>query len=219
MDLTVIMTHWRRRENFDRVVAALDRQTLPHRRFLWSNAPDDPESTTTFDWVVRSSLNAKCCGRWMMATQADTPWTVILDDDLEPTDASLLAWTVQDLEKHGRPVGAVGVQLLADRTYARSRHVGYAGGDKRVQAAVTDEPVDVVKGRYFAAPTASLKTLSIPPMDDEDDICVSSQLGGGIVGSRLTTFRELPQGDESFCYREDHRDRRERSRRRWFGSR
>lgn len=216
MDLTVVLTNFKRPANLRLVIDALDAQTLRPTIFLWNNG--EPFVDPRIDWIVNSSKNALCGVRWSMAAYATTPWTLIMDDDLIPKDNRVLMDTVDKLEHHQTAVGAVGVKLRADQTYHRSDHLGYPGRDKRVLSIESDRRVEIIKGRYFALSTARIKTLPPLPYCLEDDIIVSHAVGGGhILKCLQTRFTELPQGDEAVNHQPNHRGRREEVRRQLFG--
>lgn len=215
MDLTVVLTNYLRPANITIILEALATQTVPHRLFVWDNSPEGTFPKGRADWLVRSSHNAKCSARWWLAARAETPWVLVMDDDLVPSDPRVLADTVGKLQEHApAAVGAAGVVLNPTKTYTECHHVGREG--VRIES---DTRVEILKGRYFALSTARLESLGFLPVDVEDDIAVSATLGGGIVVSWMQDrFRELPTGGESWCRRPAHKQSREAARRKWFGS-
>lgn len=213
MELTVVLTHYRRPENLQRIVSALATQTLPHRLFVWDNSPEQTLAVPQADWIVRSSVNVKCGARWWLAAHAETPWVVVMDDDLIPCDERVFAETVARLTFHQRAIGATGVVLDNLKPYHRCRHIGLG-----VRSIKIDTPVQIIKGRYFALSTAQSQSLSYLPADCEDDIIVSSKLGGGVIAASLQhRFLELPVGSEARQRRPEHRRAREKARRQFFG--
>jgi hypothetical protein len=213
MELTVVLTNYLRPANMADLLKSLAEQSIAHRLFAWDNSPDASFPSGRADWLIRSSRNAKCSARWWMAARADTPWVLVMDDDLAPSDPEVLADTLSALGTHSpQAVGAAGVVLNPAKEYMACRHVGREG--MRIEAATR---VDILKGRYFALATPLLGSLGFLSLDAEDDIGVSASIGGGIVLPWMQDrFRELRTGNESWCRRPDHQQRREAARRKWF---
>lgn len=213
MDLTVVIANYLRPANMQVILDALASQIAPHQLFVWDNSPDQSFEDTRADWVIQSSRNAKCVGRWWLAAHAETDWVVVMDDDLVPSDARVLTDILRALVAHApSAVGATGVILDPAKSYFDCQHIGL---DRR--RIGMDTQVDIIKGRLFAAPTRRLQSLPFLPLDCEDDIAVSALLGGGVVASRLQgRFRELPSGDESRWRRPNHGRAREAARRAWY---
>lgn len=213
MELTVVMANYLRPRNVAIILESLAAQTVSHRLFVWDNSPDQ-SFTGQADWVIRSSTNAKCAARWWLAARADTPWVLVIDDDVVPSDCRVLQETVESLvECDPVAVGAAGVRLDPAKSYSKCQHVGYKSskinGDMRV---------DVLKGRYFAVSTHQLQSVGFLAMDAEDDISVSAAIGGGLVLAWLQDrLRDLPTGSEAWCRRPGHYKSREVARRKLFG--
>lgn len=210
-----MLTNYLRPANMPILLAALESQTVDHRLFVWDNSPDQAFECARADWVIHSSRNAKCGARWWLAAHADTPWVLLMDDDLAPADDHVLADTLTELAEHQpTAVGAAGVVLDPAKSYFECRHVGL--GCRRINATTR---VDILKGRYFAVTTQRLEQLHHMPLDCEDDIIASAALGGGIVPARLEhRFRELATGFEARFHRPEHSRAREDARRRWLGA-
>lgn len=213
--LTIIVTHYRRPANVERLLAALDRQTLAHQRWLWDNSGSGATFSTAVDRRVDASCNFGCSPRWWLAAQAPTPYVMVIDDDLVPTDDSVLADLVAWLAANdGKPCGLVGVELQPGVAY---RHCPWVGHGKKRTTLTADLQVDILKGRLIAAATPRLARLPAGLPRFEDDIAVSSHLGPGTVLAMLQgRFSDLPQGRESVCRRPGHFAAREDARRRWF---
>jgi len=190
-------------------------QSLPHHLFVWDNSPDQVFKDPRADWIVHSSRNAKCCARWWMAAHAETPWILVMDDDLVPSDPDVLSDLITSLTRYSSvPVGATGVILEPSAPYWQCRHVGL-----ECERIDVDTKVDILKGRFFAVPTDKLKYVGYLPLDCEDDIAVSSLVGGGMILPWLQDrLQELPTGDESRWRRSRHAELRETARRNFFES-
>lgn len=221
MELTVVLTGWKRPENIEAIVRAFDAQSIRHKWVYWDNAgrqlvssPLHPER----EWYCSSTKNLARVPRWFVAAHADTPYVVIVDDDLLPADPEVLADTLESLQAHdGAPVGAWGVILDPGKRYHECRHIGSSITKKYDNPITEDTPVDILKARFFAVAVDRLANLPMK-LDFEDDIAVSSLLGGGTVLAKLQgRFTELPTGKESVSCRAGHMQKREAARRRWFG--
>lgn len=215
VELTVVLTNYLRYHYMRSILDALVTQSIPHYRFVWDNSPTGTFQDPRVDWVIRSSRNAKCGARWWLAAHAETPYVLVMDDDLIPTDAAVLADTIVGLTNHApNPVGATGVRLLPDKAYNECSHIGLESG-----GLAADTVVDIVKGRYFAAQKDCLRELPYLPIECEDDIAVSASLGGGVILAALQgRLLEFPTGKEARCRRSDHKVAREAARREWFDS-
>lgn len=213
MELTIVLTNYLRPNNMQVILDALAQQTQPHRVFVWDNSPEGSFPSGRGDWVVRSSQNARCSARWWLAAHAETPWVLVMDDDLVPAHLDTLAFTVQKLREYsGCVVGAAGAQLAAARHYFDCLHLGL-----EALHVTKDIRVDIVKGRYFAMPIQVVQRLPYIPLDAEDDIIVSAVANGGVVPAGLPEmFRELPTNCESRFHRPNHAQARESTRRRCF---
>lgn len=216
--LTIVLQNYMRPTNVRAILGALRLQSEPYRLFVWDNSPDGDFCHALADWVVRSTVNVYCAGRYWMMKQADTPYVAGLDDDLLP-GPNLVAATIAALKRNGGGlVGVSGVKLKGH--YQRSRHIGLDLG----KLPDSDTAVDVVKGRYMACATDQLikNAPHLPRQLDqlatENDILVSSLFRGGVICPDLcAAVAELPTGRESLCKRPDHRDRRETARQVFFG--
>jgi hypothetical protein len=188
-----------------------DNRNVPHGQLL------HPER----EWRIASTRNLACAARWFVAAHATTPYVLIMDDDLMPSDPGVVADTLAACRAYdGRPVGAVGVILEPGKPYHECRHVGYGKSRRYAQPIDADTPVDVVKGRYFAVATERLAELPMKLPEQDDDIAVSACLNGGVVLAALQQrFTALPTGNEAISARPGHMQQRELARRRWFGRR
>lgn len=214
MEVTIVLTNYLRPANMPTILASLASQTVPHQLFVWDNSPNQSFTCPRADWIIRSTRNAKCGARWWLAAHADTPWVVVMDDDLAPSDDKVLAETLDKLGEH-RPsaVGATGVVLDPAKSYFDCQHVGH--GARQIK---TDTPVEILKGRYFAVATRLLEAIAFMPIESEDDVIASASVGGGVVPSCLQNrFRELATGREARVRRREHRQAREAARRRIEG--
>jgi hypothetical protein len=212
MELTVVLTNYLRPANMAVILDALASQTLPHQVFVWDNSPEQSFAGQA-DWVVRSSRNAMCSARWWLAAHAETPWVLVMDDDLAPADQRVLADLLEKLAEHApTPVGAAGVILDPSIAYSECPRVGL-----ECSRISIDTQVDILKGRFFSAPTQRLESLGFLPLDAEDDIAASAHLQGGVVVPWLQDrLRELPTAGEARWRRPKHKQTREDARRQWF---
>src|SRR5215510_2961873 len=112
MSLTVVVTNYLRPANVTRLIDTIRAQTLQARIFVWDNSPTHDFDDPRVDWLIRSSLNARCAARWWMASQAETDFVLVHDDDLMPSNPKVLAWTLDAAAKIAPfAIGATGVIL------------------------------------------------------------------------------------------------------------
>jgi Protein of unknown function (DUF616) len=213
-DITILLLNWRRPENLKCVLDSIEFQTIRPTIFLWNNG--DPFSHRLVDWQVNSSLNARCWPRWAMGAMAHTRYLCSLDDDLAFADNKVLEDLVAYLDKSNPRdclVGAFGVVLHPNRSYADSQHVSARSG--------SDRRVDVVKGRLLACRTETLRSVAMVAAP-EDDIMLSSltargrtkyHVVAGIFDNRLIS---LPENGVGLAQRPEHYSRREVARRAYF---
>jgi hypothetical protein len=218
MSVTVVVTNYLRLTNVQRLMDALYKQTVIPTIFVWDNSPTQDFNDSRVSWIIRSSKNARCVPRWWMASQAETDFVLIHDDDLMPSHPNVLAWTLDAAAKIAPfAVGATGVVLKHRLGYWQSQHVGL-----RATRIRHDVRVDIVKGCYFCCPTPRLTRVGHLNLDTEDDIAVSARLGNGWkqphqVLSRLQhCFELLPEGEEARKRRANHRAARDAARWQFF---
>lgn len=218
MTITVVITNFQRPNNVTLILDALRHQSIKPTIFVWDNSPSQAFGNSQIDWLIQSSVNAKCSPRWWMASQADTDYVVVMDDDLVPSDPSVLAMTLESAERASPfAVGVAGVILEADKTYVQCRHIEQIGVYNE-----NDTQVDILKGRYFCASVSRIKELRTMGLEVEDDILVSAELGKGaqtphtVVGAIAARFKNLPTGAESRYGRGGHWRLRESARRKYF---
>lgn len=212
--LTVVLTHFKRHKNSARIMDALAGKCTV---FVWDNSGtfDDDRA----DWIIRSSENVYCSGRYWMMKSADTEWVAGLDDDLLPRE-DMVDSTIYTMR--GNPdalVGVAGVRLGEDRSYKDGVHIGMGKGPIPQRA---DQAVDIVKGRYMVAATKHMRLLphlpkNLDELSTENDIRVSSYFSECLVSKDLCTqFSELPTAAEALHRRKDHWGRREEATRKYF---
>jgi hypothetical protein len=213
--LTVVLTNYKRVENLTRIHAQLQHQVEKPRLFLWDNNPGPASAGLTWDVYVRSKTNLYCTPRWHLAKVAQTPYVAVMDDDLYPADASVLADSTKYLETHPKvaAIGFTGVILRPNQPYRRCTHI-----IKR-RCPATDVEVHVIKGRFMVFRTQHIATFA-PTSPDCEDMEASahfSQFGKLVVPKGFPRrFVNLPAGSHSLASRHDHHERREQARRRIF---
>ncbi len=203
--ITVVLTNYRRPTNLPIIITGLLKQSIKPAIFVWDNSPEQTFQDNRADWVIRSSRNVVCSARCWMALHVESPFVVILDDDLALDDPRILEDTIAACSKHSKAVGVAGVSLLPDRKYRDCIHI---------ENPAKDTFVDIVKGRFFATASERLRGMPHIGIGYEDDIFVSAYLNGGVVCARLLgRFRQFSNGPESLVKRRDHWLRREDARR------
>ena len=218
MSVTIVVTNYVRPENVNRIIDMLLHQTLKVQIFVWDNSPRQDYDNPRVDWIIRSSINAKCTPRWWMAAQASTDFIIVHDDDLVPSDAGVIARTLSAANKCDPfAVGASGVLLEKDKSYDMCQHFGLQSRE-----ITKDTNVDIIKGKYFCAKTDSVRRLEYFDLDAEDDIIVSAMLSKGVPKphtiplSLMNSFVELPRGAFEREKRINHAQCRERTRQLYF---
>ena len=198
MSLTVVIAHYRRPVNVDRIAANLPASA---RLFIVNNSADGPRlgavSRRRADWVLDSSRN-NLVTRWFMASQAGTSYYCVHDDDLllEPHFYSKYIKHIESSDDSSLPLltGPFGVRLIPGETYAGSFHTSRHGTE-----------VDIVVGRMVFGQVQFLNKIpACPPGVDgygfetviSEDIFVSATLstrfGTNFKITNLGGIVELP---------------------------
>lgn len=97
--LTVVLTHYRRKENTLRILDALATQTIQPIVWVWDNSPELGLTHFYIHKQVKSAINTGCSMRWWFASQAKTKFVLILDDDRLVLDDDVLADVVVAAER------------------------------------------------------------------------------------------------------------------------
>jgi GT2 family glycosyltransferase len=214
-DITILLLNWKRPENLRCVLDSIGIQTVRPIIFLWNNG--GPFNHRLVDWQVKSPINACCAPRWSMGAMAPTRFVCSLDDDVALADNQVLSDLVDYMDKLSPRdclVGAFGVILHPHKSYKNSQHLGARHG--------SDTRVDIVKGRFLACSTETLRSVRMV-LASEDDIELSSLVARGrpkyhrlpgILGNRLVN---LPEHGVGLAQRPEHHSRREVARRYFFG--
>jgi hypothetical protein len=188
-DITVAILNYKRTVNVRRIIAGLRKQTRPCTIFVWDNSRTG-RTLDDVDWQVRSSQNSFCFPRWFMLANAQTPFAMTLDDDLElarPDALEIVLGELSTLAHDTQIVGPEGVQLVPGAPYFAPRRGSVyrspgspeSVGGWHLSAGDVDVEVDVVKGRSMAMSVSALKTLPLALASEDvcDDIAVSARLG------------------------------------------
>ena len=181
--------------------------------------------------------------RWFMASLAQTPYVMVMDDDLIPRDDTILEDAVLYLSKLKEKctiLGPFGLQLHPNEPYCKGRHVNVhhfpwhkdfsSSKDSNLvmsqeEGSVEAVRVDVIKGRTMMMRREALQShlgLVFDHTDTRgDDIAVSGSLAQGKSRHHLIPrlfhrrLVELP-APHALCDVEGHYERREAVRRRFF---
>lgn len=86
--VTVLLLHYKRRENLLRILGCLDGQQPRPAIFLWNNS-EEQFTDSRVDWQIDSAANRFCWPRWFMGSLARSEFVCTLDDDLLLTDPNV----------------------------------------------------------------------------------------------------------------------------------
>jgi hypothetical protein len=206
-DLTIIIANYMRPENVNRIASEIPKGA---KLFIVDNSPNrslGPTAIGRADWILESSRN-NLTTRWYMASQADTPYYCVHDDDL-------LLRRYDDYVKNTNVLtGPFGVKLSAQSKYIDCYHTETHGDE-----------VEIIKGRMMFGETACLEWTPVPMpprgLDGDyetiisEDIFISSILGGKFKVTNFNDVVELPAPHAS-SKTMDHYNRREVARRKMF---
>jgi len=196
--LTVVLTNWKRRGGFLRVLDAVAGQRIRPQIFVWNNSPE-PIGDRRITWQINSSRNCVCWPRWFMAAQAETPFVASIDDDLLPTDRRVLEDALAAFNRYSEwtVIGPFGRRLIDGTKFTQC---------PQLIPALADQTADFVKGRLMVMQTGALRAVlparpQGPPRMVQccDDIIVCSLMAGGrraqhvIPASFRNCFRDLPE--------------------------
>ena len=210
--VTVCLLNWARLENVGRVLESIATQTLPVRVFLWNNGePRVWDAGDEITWTVRSSRNAGCFPRWLMASLAETEFVCSMDDDLVFSDERVLEDAVAACREECPDgiVGFFGWSEVEGQDYRGGvHHNGTTAGTR----------CDVIKGRFMFFRRRLLERVPLGwPVEANphaDDIYLSLCISGGRPGHHLIPARlchrweELPGRGAGVSSRPGHYERR-----------
>lgn len=210
--ITVCLTNWARPDNLKKIIDLISSQKIKTSIFLWNNGNDFYHPN--IDWVIHSSVNKICGPRWYMASNADTEYVCILDDDLFFTDDEILSDIVKIAENMSDStiLGPTGVKLVKDKGYAESEHL-YSF---KVETSINIS-CDIIKGSMMFLRTKSLKEkikLNIFEYYRDEDIVVSAMLADGNLNRHLCLtsfgrrFYSLGNDEHALWRKEGHMEAR-----------
>ncbi len=207
--VAVIIINYQRYQNIQNIINSLHSQNLELSIYCWNNG----NPTVVFEGVeskISSSTNMYCWPRWFFAAQISCPYTLIMDDDIMPTDSNVIQSMINIKKKFNSDniiVGAEGVLLKNNCPYfpTYSGRINRKSNDIEEKSSIhfkdvlDDQFVHIVKGRCMLVSTNSIRNLPLwaPHCSHCDDIVVSAYLGSKqpihIVPSVLTErFENLP---------------------------
>lgn len=196
-DLTVVLTHYRRKDNALRILDSLASQTLRPTIFVWDNSPELGLEHSEIDWIVRSNQNTGTSLRWWFASQATTKYVAVQDDDWIATCNKALADVVAGAERvYPYCVGVVG-RIFTNNYIPRSV------GVNTEFSPLEDVPVDFINGRFFCMPTSRLKSNWEVGTGLGDDLKLSHRFSDGkksphlVIGNMHNRWAQLEEGPYS----------------------
>lgn len=213
MEITIIYTNWRRRNNLNEIVQNCLKQTLLPEIVIVDNAFLDENNKFICDdssvQILEKNNSLKCWERWLTALDYNSKYICIMDDDLSFTRNEIMkeCYDYMEINTNVDCIGYQGVKLNNNREYFNSPHY---------ESSFKDIPVSIVKGRFMFIRKTSLN-FDLTPDLTCDDIKISSILKTKILPSILYKgFYELIQGDESLSLKHYQHTQREYAAKRYF---
>lgn len=216
MDLTIIFTNWKRKNNLKKIIDNTKKQTLKPKIVVIDNSSSDSvnkfETEDSEILIIKKENSLMCWDRWLFAKNVETKYVCIMDDDLTFSRNDVLEDCLNYMNSNNNVdcIGLEGVKLIKSKGYFASNHQ-FAKSNHIIQ-------VSVVKGRFMFLKTECLKHLDMTPDLTCDDIKVSSYLQNKILPSILwNSFEDLPQGIESLSGKKYQKLKREYATKKYFG--
>ena len=193
MEITIIYTNWRRRDNLNEIISNCKKQTLLPKIVVVDNSFSDEDNRFIGDSIeiLERDNSLKCWERWLISFNYESKYISIMDDDISFSRDNVLEdcynYMENNLDIDG--IGCEGVELNRNSEYFNSNHVF---------SSTKDISVSIIKGRFMFIRKSSLNNLDLISDLTCDDIKVSSHLKNKIVPSFLSnSFYDLKQGTES----------------------
>ena len=206
-EITVIVLNYRRPENIGLIIDRLRKQSAAPRIWVVDNADEAGNLlpvSVGIDGHATLRRNFGCFARWWFATQVETPFVAVHDDDLVLADDEVLADAMRIQRDHAQNgiVGFFGWQAVPGRSYRGAKHIN---------GATEDHVCDVIKGRFMVLQARLIARIwTGPPVSYPnteiwrrcDDIYVSLAVSGGVLGRHMVPgilgkrWRELGRQDE-----------------------
>ena len=193
MEITIIYTNWRRKDNLSEIISNCKKQTLLPKIVVVDNAFSD-EDNKFIDSdieILERDNSLKCWARWIASFNYDSKYICIMDDDISFSRDNVLEDCYNYMENNSylNGIGCEGVELNRNSEYFNSNHVF---------SSTKDILVPIIKGRFMFIRKTSLNNLDLTPDLTCDDIKVSYHLKNKVVPSFLSnSFYNLKQGTES----------------------
>lgn len=215
MDITIILTNWKRKENLKNIVDQIKKQTIKVKIVVVDNSSFDFENCFIAEddsiEIIKKDNSLMCWERWQEAVKQQSKYICIMDDDLNFIRNEVLkdCYNYMELNNDIDCIGLEGVKLIKSKGYFGSNHQ-FAKSNHTI-------PVSIIKGRFMFLKTESLKELDMTPDLTCDDIKVSSHLKLKILPSILwNSFQNLPQGAESLSGKQFQSIKREYAAKKYF---
>lgn len=215
MNLTVILTNWKRKQNLLKIVDQIKKQTLKSRIIVIDNSSFDPNNCFLYEndfvEIIKKDNSLMCWQRWEEAIKQESKYVCIMDDDLNFTRNDVLqdCFNYMEINSNIDCIGLEGVRLIKSKGYFDSNH----------QIAKSNHiiPISIVKGRFMFLKKDSLIGLDMTPDLTCDDIKVSSHLKTKILPPILwNSFQDLPQGNEALSGKQFQSIKRDYATKKYF---
>jgi GT2 family glycosyltransferase len=215
MDVAIIYTNWRRKNNLHKIIKNVFKQTLLPKIIIIDNSSQDEQNKFIIDddkvTIINSDNSLKCWQRWLVAIKEDSKYVCVMDDDICFSIDNVLENCYDFMENNLNIdcIGYEGVDLIKGKSYFDNNHYG-SQRNKNIK-------VDIVKGRFMFIRKSSIVNLNLNPDLTCDDIKVSSHLKNKLIPNFLYNgFYELPQGSESLSRRHYQPDQRNYAAKKYF---
>lgn len=235
-DLTMCLCNYARRDNLDKIITDLRRQTVNLRIFVWNNDTENEFKDDRVDWVINSSQNVHTRHVIYLWQQANSPYVARMDDDLTFADDDVLADALVALKRlpySNQILGAYGVRLWTGDSYVDGHHIstpkghGQKDDQGNILTKTADFDVDLIKGRIMLLKQSASHSLSTGFGHVHTDLHISTQLAVRtryfhVVSGIFYNLKDLSPrliefdvDDEGYCDLEGHYDKRNKLSQSW----
>ena len=158
MEITIIYTNWRRKDNLSEIISNCKKQTLLPKIVVVDNAFSD-EDNKFIDSdieILERDNSLKCWARWIASFNYDSKYICIMDDDISFSRDNVLEDCYNYMENNSYldGIGCEGVELNRNSEYFNSNHVF---------SSTKDILVPIIKGRFMFIRKTSLNNLDLTP--------------------------------------------------------
>lgn len=215
MEITLILTNWKRKNNLFQIVEKIKKQTFLPKIVIVDNSSNDIENKFIYNdkniEIINKENEFMCWERWNVSFRFQSEYKCIMDDDLIFTRNEVLedCFHFMEANRNVDCIGLEGVKLMKGKSYFQCEHQ-----HAKINHTI---PVSIIKGRFMFIRSKSLIGLDMEPDLTCDDIKVSSHLNSKYLPSILwESFTDLPQGIESLSGKKYQSLQRDYAAKRYF---